>query len=67
MMGEDKLQVELRRMGLELWIQRERGQLQFMEVHADLFDEILREQLSWPWVARFRGLIAEDRVGDFRV
>ena len=38
-----------------------------MEVHADLFDEILRGQLTCLWVTRFRGFIAEGRAGDFRV
>ena len=54
-------------MGLEVWVQHERGQLHFMEVHADLFDEILRGQLTCPWIAQFRGFIADGRAGDFRV
>ena len=36
-------------------------------MHADLFDKILREQLSCPWVAKFRGFVVEGRDRDFKV
>ena len=54
-------------MGIEFWIQRERGQLQFLEVHADLFNEILREQVSCPWIARFRDIVTGGRGRDFSI
>ena len=57
----------LRRMGIEFWIQRERGQLQFLKVQTDLFAEILREQASCPWVARFRDHVTEGRGRDFSI
>ena len=63
----DELQTELRRMSLEVWIQHERGQLQSLDVHADLLDEILREQLTCQWVAKLRDITTRDNLGDFRV
>ena len=60
------LDIVLRHMGIEFWIQRE-GQLQFLDMHADLFDEILREQASCPWGARFRDFVTEGRGRDFSI
>ena len=52
---------------MEIWVQHERGQLRTLDVHADLFDDILREKLTCQRIARFRGLAPKDRSGDFRV
>ena len=54
-------------MGIEFWIQRERGQLQLLEVHYELFDEILQEQASCPWVARFKDFVVEGRGRNFSI
>ena len=40
---------------------------EYVNTYSLCCDDILREQLTCQWVARFRGLAAEDRDGDFRV
>ena len=65
--GESKLQLQLKRLGVEVWLQRVQGQLQFVELSSDLMESIRLEQAECPSCKSIRTAMAEGRAPGFHV
>ena len=59
--AQGSLQTELIKLGFEIWPQRERGQLMFLEIQAELFDKIHSGQTVCSEVAGLRDSMARGR------
>ena len=58
---QERLRTDLMLSGLEVWIQRESGQLSFLEVQSELMEEIRRAQLVCSEMQSLREQIGHGR------
>jgi len=62
--AQERLQADLRSSGIEVWVERESGQLTFLEVQSDLLEEIRRAQADCPEISVLRERMAQGRAGE---
>ena len=59
--AQERLRTDLMLSGLEVWVQRESGQLSFLEVRSELMEEIRRAQLDCSEIQSLREQIGRGR------